>query len=77
VGNQHLELKRMSGYDDFHYMIISYEEHLNVSLCILEIYVVLVYEIVEYKYIDWWSLVYQEVRLRLDLRSDEGTLREE
>jgi hypothetical protein len=52
VGNLHLELKRMSGYDDFHYMIISYEEHLNVSLCILGIYVVLVYEIVEYKYID-------------------------
>jgi hypothetical protein len=58
-------------------MIISYEEHLNVSLCILGIYVVLVYEIVEYKYIDWWSLVYQEVWLRLDLRSDKDTLQEE
>jgi hypothetical protein len=42
-------------YDDFHYMIIWYEKCLNMSMCILEIYVVLVYEIVENKYIDWWS----------------------
>jgi hypothetical protein len=44
----------MVGYDDFLCMIIWYEEHLNVNMCILEICMVLVYEITECECIDWW-----------------------
>ena len=42
----------MSGYDDFHCMIIWYVEHLNVNMCILKKCMVLVYAITEYEYID-------------------------
>ena len=45
----------MFGYDDFHCMIIWYEGHLNVNMCILRICMVLVYAITKCEYTDWWS----------------------
>jgi hypothetical protein len=37
-------------------MSIWYEEHLHVNMCILEMCMVLVYEVTECENIDWWSI---------------------
>jgi hypothetical protein len=65
----------MVGYDDFLCMIIWYEEHLNVNMCILEICMVLVYEIIECEYIDWWP--FDVVRPGSNLRPNRDTPWEE
>lgn len=62
----------MFGYDDFYYMIIWYEEHLNVTMCILKICMVLVYAITKCEYTDWLSFNVSGGAIRIEPLTWQG-----